>query len=130
MPNSDKDKQRATWRAWYHRNKAKKNATQARMGANLREWFNAMKSTMRCERCDESDPACLAFHHRSGEKKVAAIADGIRKAWSKSRILAEIAKCAVLCANCHLKEHYDERLAAGTRKIPPKRVRGRSPFTT
>lgn len=30
------------------------------------------------------------------------------KLQSKKRIFAEIAKCEILCANCHCKEHYKE----------------------
>ena len=36
------------------------------------------------------------------------ISDAVRLAWSKKRILAEAAKCEVLCANCHAKHHAAE----------------------
>ncbi len=62
-----------------------------------------------CSRCEESDLACLDFHHRDGgETKEGHI--GYIRRFSIERILAEIAKCDVLCANCHRKHHRDERL--------------------
>ncbi len=97
MLNSDHEKQRATWRAWYHRNKAKKNATQKRMRANLRAWFAALKRGKACLQCGEADPVCLTFHHRDPKKKEITLSDAIRKEWGKSKLLAEIAKCDVLC---------------------------------
>ena len=32
-----------------------------------------------------------------------------RARWSRDYILAEVAKCGVLCANCHLKHHWDAK---------------------
>ena len=55
-----------------------------------------------CARCPEVDPVCLDFHHVSGVK---IFAIGARPTAAKKRLLAEIAKCEVLCANCHRKEH-------------------------
>lgn len=60
-----------------------------------------------CVRCEESHPACLDFHHRDPSTKDADIAT-IRR-FGVKRLLAEIAKCDVLCANCHRKHHYNER---------------------
>ena len=51
-----------------------------------------------CVDCGESDPVVLEFDHL-GDKKF-GIADGIRnRNWQD--VLDEIAKCEVVCANCH-----------------------------
>lgn len=60
-----------------------------------------------CVRCEESHPSCLDFHHRDPTTKDADIATMRR--FSVKRLLGEIAKCDVLCANCHRKHHYNER---------------------
>ena len=60
-----------------------------------------------CIRCGESDLACLDFHHRDPSEKEGHI--GYIRRFSIERIKAEIAKCDVLCANCHRKHHRDER---------------------
>jgi|SRR3712207_5953769 len=77
---------------------------------NLVQWFAEYKSTLFCVRCGENHPACLEFHHLEGKTgKWDEVSDMVRRLLSKERILAEIAKCEVLCANCHRKEHYIAR---------------------
>ena len=71
-------------------------------------WYHELKRTLKCSRCPENHSACLQFHHVDPELKDDAVAKGIRNGWSKKRILKEIAKCIVLCANCHCKEHASE----------------------
>lgn len=61
-----------------------------------------------CGRCGEKDPACLDFHHRNGKADKEGHIGEFRK-FGTQRLLAEIAKCDVLCANCHRKYHRDER---------------------
>lgn len=61
-----------------------------------------------CVRCGEKHPACLDFHHRDGKESKLGNIGQFRK-FGTDRLLAEIAKCDVLCANCHRKHHYDER---------------------
>ena len=60
-----------------------------------------------CIKCGESDPSCLDFHHRDPSTKEGDL--GRVRRFSIKRILAEIAKCDVLCANCHRKHHRDLR---------------------
>lgn len=59
-----------------------------------------------CIKCGEKHSWCLDFHHRAGTDKLGNIGEFRRFAIPK--LLAEIAKCDVLCANCHRKHHGDE----------------------
>ncbi|KJL46451.1 hypothetical protein RS84_03085 [Microbacterium hydrocarbonoxydans] len=55
-----------------------------------------------CADCGEPDPVVLDFDHRPGVRKRFEIARAVNastRAWST--ILREIAKCDVVCANCH-----------------------------
>jgi hypothetical protein len=54
-----------------------------------------------CVRSGESDPVLLEFNHLEPESKLANISDLIRERASRGQLAAEIAKCEVLCANCH-----------------------------
>lgn len=69
-------------------------------------WFRKFKTTLKCNRCEENHPSCLQFHHTSNDKEECVsrlVAKGCM-----SKILTEIQKCEVLCANCHFKEHWKE----------------------
>lgn len=84
----------------YYRDRNK--ATQAK----LRQWFRDFKTTLACKNCGENDPACLDFHHRDPTEKEITVASAVQ--YSKAKVLREIAKCDVLCANCHRKHHAND----------------------
>jgi hypothetical protein len=67
-------------------------------------WEEHLK-TLSCERCGFDDFRVLTFHHRDPADKSFAIGYGVRR-FSQEKLLAEAAKCEVLCANCHAIEHY------------------------
>lgn len=58
-----------------------------------------------CEVCGyHRCSAALDFHHRDPQSKEFGIsAHGLTRAWKK--VEAEIAKCILLCANCHREVH-------------------------
>ncbi len=61
-----------------------------------------------CSRCKESDFRVLTFHHfdPSQKKFELSIAWG-SKSWEQ--IQEELKSCELLCSNCHLKEHSNEK---------------------
>lgn len=58
-----------------------------------------------CSLCDENELCCLEFHHLDAQDKDFNIADAVQYGYSVERIKVEIAKCVLLCANCHRKVH-------------------------
>lgn len=64
-----------------------------------------------CSGCGRAGPqAIFEFHHLDpSEKEFGITQDGIPRRWEK--IVAELAKCVMLCANCHREVH------AGVREI-------------
>jgi hypothetical protein len=64
-----------------------------------------------CAECGERDILVLEFNHLDPAVKSANICDLIRSCTSASGIQAEIAKCEVLCANCHQRRTTVERMA-------------------
>lgn len=71
-------------------------------------WWQEFKKTLKCERCLENHPACLQFHHKNPKKKEKELSL-VCRSWSIERLMKEVKKCKVLCANCHFKLHYGER---------------------
>ncbi len=104
------EKFNAAWRKWYAANAKRKIEWQARRRVQLKAWLDELRASHVCEACGEKTPECLQFHHVDPSEKDLEISKVIGHGWSKERILREIAKCRVLCANCHLKLHWEQRL--------------------
>lgn len=69
-----------------------------------RVWIESLKTS--CVVCGESEPACLDWHHLDTETKVVSISRmKSSSTYSQQRVLEELEKCVLLCANCHRKIH-------------------------
>lgn len=84
----------------YYKNRAKQDKKK------LVEWYFKQKTKHKCQKCGESHPACIDFHHKDKKNKLMSLARMPRHGFSKEKILEEIDKCIPLCANCHRKEHF------------------------
>ena len=93
------------FQAHYRRNKSYYFQKAAKRRKNLRAWFTEYKTTLSCEKCgyDEHHSA-LDFHHLDDSKE-RGMSDGVNRGWGKEKIKKEIAKCIILCANCHRVVH-------------------------
>jgi hypothetical protein len=103
---SVKSKSKNYFKHWYERNKVAHRQNIKKNYDAMRTWLQDYKKELCCSRCGESRSICLDFHHREPDQKDLEIAQALRQGWSKQRILAEIDKCEVLCANCHRKLHW------------------------
>lgn len=92
----------------YHREHYLKNTESYKQHANnqrpliTRTFYSRIWSYLashHCVDCGESDPIVLEFDHRDDVIKVANISGMVCLRWEK--VVAEIAKCDVRCANCH-----------------------------
>ena len=75
---------------------------------DIRKWFRGYKETLKCKHCGNSDHRVLEFHHISN--KNFTISNAVVRGYAKEKILEEISKCIVLCANCHRIVHYTENV--------------------
>ena len=116
MPYKDKSKYKSEayreymrnyQRSWHQRNRARRIAKVYERKERIWEFYNQLKATLECARCGENHPATLQFHHRDPQKKDFNLSEAVNDGYSIERIKKEVAKCTVLCANCHAKEHYE-----------------------
>lgn len=69
-------------------------------------WLSTFKAERGCVLCGIKDPRVLQFDHLG--KKEFNIAEVVSRGMGKSRILQEIIKCQVLCANCHAIKTFED----------------------
>lgn len=134
----DKDRARAlklaAGRRWYTRNReAKLSKARERLKTDpqfaqmkrdcVRRWKQRNRALLwelkkaPCGDCHESFPAeCMDFDHRDPKTKLRDISRMVDR--PSEEILAEIAKCDLVCANCH-RTRTKKRRQGVTRKKPP-----------
>ena len=93
---------RRTYDAAYHRRTRKRRLEQKRRyHAELLEWHRALKDGP-CSDCGgRFHPVAMTWDHCVPQTKSGDVSTMIGKRHPKRQILAEIAKCDLVCANCH-----------------------------
>lgn len=100
MPYTDKEKQKSAQLDWYYKNKAKVAARQVELRAEFLEWYNQLKAQP-CTDCGNQFPSvCMQWDHIGTAIKVDKLSV-VKRNRNKAKVLAEIAKCELVCANCH-----------------------------
>src|SRR5688572_17317951 len=107
MPYKDREKQLEFQRNHYKSNRKIYYTRSSKRKRDRQVWFQNLKKNLSCKKCSESHPGCLVFHHRNPNEKIVEVSVMAGHGMSEEKILAEIAKCDVYCANCHMKHHYD-----------------------
>lgn len=116
MPYKDKERQLQAQSEHYFKNKEAYSERQKIKRATIvkkrRELVDRYKMRCGCSNCGYKDhPAALQLHHlHSKDQEVSQL---VRSGPTIQRLKSEIRKCIVLCANCHLIHHHNERNGAG-----------------
>ena len=85
----------------------KKNALQIKAARHERKRAAIAYKGDKCQKCGyDKCIAALTFHHRDPAEKEYQIATMF--GWSWARIMQELDKCDLLCANCHAELHWEE----------------------
>jgi hypothetical protein len=69
-----------------------------------RDHIEAVKGGSQCHFCAEDHPAALDFHHINPEEKLFRISNSWKR-YGVEKVASEIAKCVLVCKNCHAKIH-------------------------
>lgn len=75
--------------------------------AERRKWFDDYKSSRCCITCGETNPDTFDFHHLGGLEKENRISQML--GGPMTTLENELAKCVVLCRNCHALFHHEHR---------------------
>jgi hypothetical protein len=82
--------------------RAERAAQHRKRRARIRADVQAAKAAAGCMSCGERRPACLRFRHLDAAGNPARLAGMAHNGRRVSA--AEMAKCAVICANCHANQ--------------------------
>jgi hypothetical protein len=110
-------------RTYYEKNKDKVSERNKRRYANNKEKYKAQTIARRkdlyyrvfkirydgcCSVCGYEDYRALDFHHIDPSTKIDTIAQLCNRSVAWRRLDVELAKCELICANCHRIEHYGD----------------------
>jgi len=73
--------------------------------------FLEIKNVFSCQKCGyDKSYSCLDFHHRDSEDKDFSLGNAYKFLTTLSdKIGKELEKCDVICRNCHISEHFDQK---------------------
>lgn len=113
-------------RLWRQQNAHKVKTTRDFNRSRARDLLAALKAKPCADCGGRFDPVCMDFDHRPGETKKNDVSKMLDRV---DAMIAEIAKCDLVCANCHrlrtkkrMAEHEagkpSEQLALGIKETP------------
>lgn len=97
----NKEKMRLYRRNWYYRNQSEEVKKSRERKQKTRALIREFKAGKHCSRCSENDPRALDWHHKDPKSKLFAISVG--ESWAMEKVIIELKKCELVCANCHRK---------------------------
>ena len=87
--------------AYWCRNRERRQRQKKQNTADFRAWYASLKAGKPCTDCGEVfAPPAMQWDHLPGAQKVKALGNLVQR-HNRALILAEIAKCELVCANCH-----------------------------
>ena len=108
-------------RQYYIDNKTNEDARNKAARAELVKWARSLKNGP-CVDCGRHFHFAAMDWEHPEDNKLANVSDLVRKAYSKARILEEIAKCELVCACCHRIRTYERSVSLSVKLPPVERV--------
>lgn len=105
MPYKDPEQRKAYSKAYRRTYTAQQRADLIRRKkesiARAQDFITRVLSEQPCVDCGEDDLVVLDFDHLPEFKKTAGISKMVRNGVGLKKLMDEVAKCEVVCANCH-----------------------------
>lgn len=125
MPIRNRAEAAAYMRRWRKNNPTERHKVNQR----LREWRQRIKAMIRkakdkpCQDCHVAYPwYVMDFDHLPGNIKLAVPSRLVKTGWSVRKIRAELAKCDVVCANCHRERTHKRYIQARSSDLAEHRA--------
>lgn len=113
MPYADPTKQKAFYRAYYTSHKKSWRAYNYKSGMNQAKSARALVNEAKnrpCADCGFTYPFyVMQFDHRDPSTKSFTIGSSVTRGLGINAYKNEIAKCDVVCANCHAQRTHNQR---------------------
>ena len=101
---------------WHQKNKERRNSLKLKAqkirAERIKSFVRSIKD-IPCKDCQNSFPFYVMQYDHISNNKVGNIANMVARAFSMQTILDEIAKCELVCANCHAIRTWNRRLNVG-----------------
>lgn len=101
-------------REWNHRNREKRQVAKTIYGRKRKEKLIQYAGN-KCQKCgiefNQENSAIFDFHHKNPKEKLFALSTANLTRYSWDKVLIELAKCDLLCSNCHRLEHFFQDLS-------------------
>jgi hypothetical protein len=119
------EKARASRRKHYHANKQPYLDRAREAKEERRRYLDDLKGKTPCMDCGIQYPHyVMEFDHREGEEKISTVGHA-SSSWKA--IHAEIAKCDIVCANCHSIRTHLRRVSGGRASVSKNEMLGSNP---
>jgi hypothetical protein len=107
MPYKDPAKKREAWRKHYAKHQPYYAERQRKRKIELKEFLRLAKDNQPCTDCGVKYPYyVMDFDHRDPSTKLDSVSILVTQNQSWKRIQEEIAKCDLVCSNCHRERTY------------------------
>lgn len=100
MPYKDASKQKEYQKQWYLNNKVQAKESAQSAWKKKVKWLQELKEASPCIDCDLFWPYYVMQFDHTTNNKIAGISKMLRNC-SIEQVKAEIAKCELVCSNCH-----------------------------
>jgi hypothetical protein len=95
---------------YYMRTRDRQLAHKKRYWEEFVEWYRQLKTDRPCADCGRCfHHSAMTWDHLPGSTKVAELSTFLSKHRSRRMVLEEIAKCELVCANCHAVRTWERR---------------------